>query len=282
MNQDETTSLPDWLRRGRAFEISAPTIAILVAHPDDEVIGAGAQLARLRNAHFIHVTDGAPLNPYDAITAGFATREDYARARRDELFAALALAGISSQQTRDLGFVDQEASLNFPKLVDALKEALSESKPDVVFTHPYEGGHPDHDATAFAAQIACRLLKHQGITPPALMEMASYHAGGGNLRTNEFLHEGSSGNVATVALSPGECDFKRCLFDCFVTQQRVLCAFPIGFERFRPAPHYDFRQPPHPGPLFYERFDWGMTGARWRCLAREALRALELENAACT
>ncbi|MDB6109520.1 MAG: hypothetical protein JWR69_1270 [Pedosphaera sp.] len=280
MDQDETTRLFDSLLRGTVGEFSAPTIAIIVAHPDDEVIGAGAQLPRLRNAHFIHVTDGAPLNPRDANTAGFATSEQYAHARREELLAALALAGIAPQRTCELGFVDQQASLNLPKLVGALKRVLSELQPDVIFTHPYEGGHPDHDATAFAVQIACRLPGQPGIAPPALVEMASYHAEGGNLRTNEFLCDGT-GKIVTMALSQAEREFKRCLFDCFTTQQRVLCAFPIEFEHFRPAPHYDFTQPPHPGPLYYEHFDWGMTGVRWRELARKALRALRLEDALC-
>ena len=35
--------------------------------------------------------------------------------------------------------------------------------------------------------------------------------------------------------------------------------FPIAIERFRPAPDYDFTQPPHEGRLFYENYDWGMT-----------------------
>jgi len=45
-------------------------------------------------------------------------------------------------------------------------------------------------------------------------------------------------------------------------------------ERFRAAPVYDFTQAPHPGKLFYENFDWGMTGERWRDLAAEALNEL--------
>src|SRR5690349_5724795 len=117
MRQESTTSLIDRLLGGNAAKCSAAKATVIVAHPDDEVIGAGAQLPRLRNARFIHVTDGAPLNPHDTITAGFATREDYARARREELLAALALAGISSQQTCELGFVDQQISLNLTGLV---------------------------------------------------------------------------------------------------------------------------------------------------------------------
>jgi hypothetical protein len=44
---------------------------------------------------------------------------------------------------------------------------------------------------------------------------------------------------------------------------------------FRPAPDYDFSQPPHSGKLYYEHFDWGMSGERWRLFAAGARRTLE-------
>ena len=42
-----------------------------------------------------------------------------------------------------------------------------------VITHPYEGGHPDHDACAFAARAAVRHSANKA----KLMEFTSYHAG---------------------------------------------------------------------------------------------------------
>jgi hypothetical protein len=66
--------------------------------------------------------------------------------------------------------------------------------------------------------------------------------------------------------------------DCFVTQRCVLDQFPIDRERFRQAPCYRFTAPPHEGRLFYEYFDWGMSGARWCALARHMLASLELEE----
>jgi hypothetical protein len=49
-------------------------------------------------------------------------------------------------------------------------------------------------------------------------------------------------------------------------------------ERFRPAPAYDFTAPPHEGKLFYECFDWGMNGARFRELAAGAMEELGLRG----
>jgi N-acetylglucosamine malate deacetylase 2 len=248
-------------------------IAIVAAHPDDEIIGAGAQFSRWRNLEFIHVTDGAPRNLRDALAAGFAHRKNYALARKRELESALALAGLASAPRLELGFADQGASRSLVKLTRALMEAIRAIQPEALITHPYEGGHPDHDATAFAVHAACRLLLQAEGPAPEILEMTSYHNRAGIMVTGEFL-PCADRQARTLRLTKGQRALKRQMFECFTTQEAVLRAFKLDCERFRPAPHYDFTQPPHPGPLYYERFDWGMTGARWRRLAKQALAEL--------
>ena len=51
-----------------------------------------------------------------------------------------------------------------------------------VLTHPYEGGHPDHDSVAFCVRAAVRLLaRGGGGDAPEVAEMAFYHRRAGGL-----------------------------------------------------------------------------------------------------
>ena len=243
-------------------------VALIVAHPDDETISAGGILSCI--GQLVHVTDGAPRAFGDR-------RREYARQRREELLAALKIAGVPAGKTRTLDYIDQEASLDLTGLARRIAEILQEFRPAAVLTHPYEGGHPDHDATAFGVHMACAL---QNVAAP-IYEFTSYHAAIGGagfqpgfqpaMQTGCFLPGQDPGEP--VVLSPAERERKTRMVACFVSQQEVLHNFAIGEERFRRAPAYDFTSPPHPGKLFYENFDWGITGERWRRLVEEALEA---------
>ena len=223
---------------------------MVVAHPDDEVIGLGTLLPDLApGVLVVHTTDGSPKNPMDAEANGFQTREAYAQARREELFEALGLAGIAPEQTRVLGFVDQEASLDLVGLSRSLAKVLAEFQPELVVEHAYEGGHPDHDASAFAVHAACGLLAERGGTAPPIVEDTLYHAGqGGGIEIGAFLPHPERPEVTRPLTAEG-LDLKQRMIRAFWTQSRMLQNFPIGPERFREAPRYDFTSPPHPGPV---------------------------------
>jgi LmbE family N-acetylglucosaminyl deacetylase len=112
---------------------AAPT-ALIAAHPDDEILGLGGQLADIPDLALIHVTDGAPLDMSDARRAGFSTRDAYARARALELDRALKAAEIVPARRRAVGLTDQAAVEHLPELTAIVEEELRGVA--AVITHP--------------------------------------------------------------------------------------------------------------------------------------------------
>lgn len=244
----------------RKFE---PFTIIISAHPDDETIGMGSRIKKLSNAVFVYITNGAPSNPYYYQKAGYHNNLAYAQERKEELFKALSLSGFSSSDCIFLDIPDQESSFNMSDIVNELTSIFSSHEPDMIVTHPYEGGHPDHDTTALAVHMALQnnLLKN-GYAPVAL-EFASYYAENGEFVTNRFLDHGEC-MQRDVVLTEEEQRDKVKMINCFVTQLEFLRKFSTEVELFRQIPDYDFTKPPHQGKLFYEQFDWGITGEKWR------------------
>jgi N-acetylglucosamine malate deacetylase 2 len=249
-------------------------VLLLAAHPDDETIGASVVLARVRDATVVFLTDGAPRARRLRSADVTGSRQAYAQTRWREAVAALALAGLPRSRVLSLEGIDQEASEEIPRLVRELTKLLVALQPDVMITHPYEGGHPDHDAAALVASLAVTSLKRRRLRAPEVLEMTSYHRREGHCVTGEFLPPDAGDQTQTpqlvVELRLKERRRKRQMFACYVSQQRILENFSTTTERFRPAPRYDFRKPPHPGKLWYECLGWPMSGKHWRELALQA------------
>lgn len=245
------------------LETESRSVAIVCAHPDDETVGAGSRIAALgSNVSLIFTTDGSPLNMEDATAAGFSTRKEYASARRAELHAALTAAGTLPREVRFLNYPDQQGPMNLVEITRDLVTAFEEIRPEIVVTHPYEGGHPDHDATAFAVHSASHILLAERGWTPVILEMSCYFNRNGEICTGEFLPHACA-PVSEIPLSAEQQKQKLEMVSKYSTQKNTLQYFPTHKESFRPAPKYNFLQPPHEGTLFYELFNWGMTGSRW-------------------
>jgi LmbE family N-acetylglucosaminyl deacetylase len=258
-----------------AGQVQAPAVLVLAAHPDDETIGVGGMFPRLAALEIVHVTDGAPRHRRQWGRQEFRTWDEYAARRHAEVAAALRVAGADSAVRTRMEVMDSEVSLNLVPVTRRLMEIFDASRPDVLITHPYEGGHTDHDAIAFAARAACTLLARDGATAPALAEFTSYHDRGGEKVVNRFLPFADAPETE-VTLSAEEKEMKRRMYDCFWTQHAVLRDMPVRVERYRPAPRYDFRRAPHAGRLRYERYPLGIRGVHWRRLAADAMEHLGL------
>jgi LmbE family N-acetylglucosaminyl deacetylase len=276
MTESQSRECQSFLGFLAGAEGRVPSTLVVAAHPDDEVIGLGGQLPRLKpRVHVLQVTDGAPRDMQDAAAHGFESRQAYADARRRELLTALALAGIGREQTTVFGIPDQQASLDLAALSRRLAELITWLRPECVLVPAYEGGHPDHDAVAFAVWAARAVLRRAGLRVPIAIEFPLYHAGpAGQVVTARFA---GGGPVALVVrLSEQQQQLKRRMVACFGTQQAVLSAFCLDVERFRCAPERDFLHSPHAGPTHYDRQPWGMDSASWQEHAHEALAELEL------
>jgi len=267
-------ALATQLRGADAAGPAGVDMMIVVAHPDDETIGVGGHLARLSKATIVHVTDGAPRNLRDAIALGFAGWEDYAQARRAELAEAMSEVGIGADQLFGLGIPDQQAARNLAPITLQIAGFFRERSPRFVLTHPFEGGHPDHDATAFAVAAACRLLGKGGFQPPTTIEMAFYHLGADGPVYQDFA-AGSSPACLQIELNGAALEKKRRMLARFTSQARTLAPFASSCERFRVAPAYDFLSLPNGSRLLYEQLGLGLTGAEWLTHARQAADELE-------
>lgn len=249
-------------------EIDAAKVAIAVAHPDDETVGCGGQLSRLRGISVIVTTDGAPRNLVDAHAHGFSSAKAYADARQRELRRALACASVPDEALICLGAPDQQAARRLAPLTRRLVTIFRRKRIGTVLTHAYEGGHPDHDATAFAVHMAARLL---GEFKPDVLEMPFYRAGG----MQRFRPDPRYPEVA-APLSSEQRARKQTMLMSHYTQRSVLSGFSLDVEWFRRAPAYDFCALPNGGDILYDAHDWGLRSTEWVSLARAALADLRM------
>lgn len=256
--------------REALLSTSEPTslkTAVLAAHPDDETIGASLVLSR-SDPTIIYLTDGAPRDSRLWPPDMQCSREEYAATRRREAEHAVALAGIRSGRISWLGAADQEGIFDVAKNTGMLARFLEQRHPDVLVTHSYEGGHPDHDACALLARLAVDLIAED--EKPALVEMTSYHAREGSCATGEFLNSDPPSELM-IDLNETQRRIKQSMMEAHASQKLVLQYFDTKHERYRKAPPYDFTKQPHDGKLWYECMNWEMTSQRWRTIAREAI-----------
>ena len=250
-----------WAARLASGDAIAERVAVVVAHPDDETLWAGPLLGRLGDGLLIHLTDGAPTAMTDARRLGFATRAAYAAARAAELDAALVALGYTGER-RGYGVPDQEAVLALNVLDTRLAVDLAGAA--VAVTHPYEGGHPDHDAAALAVRRAADRLAIP------VVEFACYHQLDGRRVFGRFW-PGPPEHARPIA--PAEAARVDAGLRAHVTQADVFGAWRPAQERWRAAPRYDFMASPPPGAALYDGFGWAMTSARWREAAARELAA---------
>lgn len=216
---------------------------IVVAHPDDEVALFGWRLTVHPPDRIIHLTDGAPRDGHDAARHGLSI-EAYAAQRQVELRKALDLAGVDPRCAIGLEIPDRELASHIGQAISALRVLLAEATE--IWTHSWEGGHPDHDAARYCVARAA---------PPGalILEAPGYHMGPAGVVVGRYP-DATFERVHTLTAS--ERAHKRALLNCFETQLETLRYWcHLDEEHLRMARPVDWDQPPGPH-LLYEVMGW--------------------------
>lgn len=124
-------------------------VLAIAAHPDDELLGLGATLAR-------HAADGDDVHCVVA-TEGASTRYGDGAIASLEACGRAAAQVLGVRDLRFLGFKDQQLDAR-PVLdvIQAVEKVVDEVVPDVVYTHHWGDANRDHRVVSEAVMIACR------------------------------------------------------------------------------------------------------------------------------
>jgi LmbE family N-acetylglucosaminyl deacetylase len=133
---------------------SPASVAVLAAHPDDEILGAGGILCLLASVgiriRLVAVTDGEASHPGRADPGELITR------RCDERAAALRELGASAAEVVRLSLPDSGLDRLEPELAVLLRQLTAGFDACLA---PWENDvHADHEAVGRAARRACPRL----------------------------------------------------------------------------------------------------------------------------
>ena len=203
-------------------------VLVFAAHQDDEVLGLGLTLAKHRShgdpVTVVFTTNGAGGNWKESN----AVKRTVSAVRFKEACDALAVIGIDAAEIVCLGFPDGGLHRYIPQASEDIATLIRAIVPHTIYVHAMEGGHRDHDVTAFVVQrVSARLL----IEP--VFEWAEY---------NIEAPGGQTVSDARFASDPYVPDFEYALtpFDHseFTTKQEMLAKYASQAVSIR---YYPFR-----------------------------------------
>lgn len=127
---------------------------LVVAHPDDEVLGAGASIWNwTRNGDVVDVA----LMCTEAKARAFRPGDEELNSDLDE---SVAYLGINKKYEATFPNIEMNTVPHL-KLVQFIESAIKESEPDIIITHHPADTNNDHLQTSMACQEAIRLFQRR-------------------------------------------------------------------------------------------------------------------------
>ncbi len=135
---------------------------VVVAHPDDEVLGAGATIYKLiQNGHNVAVA---------TMANHAAARANISSTLQSDQCKAFAILGIEKSYTADFPNIKMNTVPHL-ELVQFIEECIENWQAEAIITHHLSDTNIDHQETGRAAVAACRLFQRkEGI--PRLREVS--------------------------------------------------------------------------------------------------------------
>ena len=134
---------------------------VVVAHPDDEVLGAGATIHKLvEEGHNVAVT---------IMVSQAAARKDLSSTLLEDEKEASSIVGVEKTYHADFPNI-QMNTVPHLQLVRFIESCIEDWKAEAIITHHPSDTNNDHVQTSYAAQAACRLFQRRD-NLPALKEL---------------------------------------------------------------------------------------------------------------
>ena len=132
-------------------------VLVVVAHPDDEILGVGGSIARhvLRGDRVTVAILGSGIS--SRYTSPDQVDSEKLSRLRDDAWRAMALLGVTDLRLFDLPD-NRFDSLDLLDIVKKIENLLDDTHPETLYTHFHGDLNIDHQVAARAVLTACRPL----------------------------------------------------------------------------------------------------------------------------
>lgn len=130
---------------------------IVVAHPDDEVLGAGATMYKLKKqGHKVAVV---------TMANHAAARANISATLSEDQEESMEILGVDKIYTADFPNIKMNTVPHL-ELVQFIEKCIEDFKAEVIITHHPSDTNNDHVMTSYAAQAAARLFQRRSDIKP--------------------------------------------------------------------------------------------------------------------